>query len=310
MIRIFTITLLSLFLAGTNVEGQSLTELKEKQQILLEEQAGVQSKVDELQGQIDALQKKIDYTSGWRKGLAGVVGFNLNRSSKWAKNANPNGFASGLSINGTGFIIRESEKSFWRNTGILNLAWQKVDPDTDVEGNDTGFDRITDILNLSSLAGYKLSDVLALSGLGELNTSVGNLLSPGTFDLGLGATYTGIENLVLVVHPLNLHVAFPASEVGLSTKAFMGLKLRADYANTFANGITWATNFTSFSPYSGEFISNTGATISAFEWTWLNTLTFPVYQGIGLGISFGLRDAAFEYDGTQSFYSLGLSYNL
>ncbi|MFT6808150.1 MAG: FtsZ-binding cell division protein ZapB [Saprospiraceae bacterium] len=309
MKRIFTITILAMLFAGSVLQAQSLSELKEKQLAVSEMQAEAQAKVDELQAEIDGLQKEIDQSSGWRKGLAGVVGFNMNRSNNWAKNANPSSLSSGLSINGTGYAILEGEKAFLRNTGILNLAWQKVDPNSDVEGDETNFARVTDILNISSLAGYKLSDIWALSGLGEINTSVGSFFSPGTFDVGVGGAFTGIENLVVVVHPLNMHFAFPAKDVGFSAKGFFGLKLRADYANTFSNGITWATNFTSFSPYSGSF-DNGGVEVSAFEWTWLNTITFPVYKGVGLGISFGLRDAAFEFDGTQNFYTVGLSYNL
>ena len=309
MKRIFIITILAFLLVGSLLQAQSLSELKEKQLAASELHAEAQAKADELQAEIDGLQREIDLTSGWRKGLAGVVGFNLNRSSNWAKNANPSSLGSGLSINGTGYAINEGEKVFLRNTGILNLAWQKVDPNTKVDGDETNFNRVTDILNLSSLAGYKLSKAFALSGLGEINTSVGNFLSPGTFDLGVGGTYTGVENLVVVVHPLNVHMAFPAEGVGFSSKGFFGLKLRADFTNTFSNRITWATNFTSFSPYSGSF-DNNGVEVSAFEWTWLNTLTFPVYKGIGLGVSFGLRDAAFEFDGTQNFYTIGLSYNL
>lgn len=310
MRRIITIAVLAI-IYGTSIYGQSLAELREKQAEVTTMKTEAEAKVEALQAEIDALQKEIEISSGWRKGFSGIAGFNLNRANNWAKNANQNGLSSGLNISATGFLINETEKTFWRNTGILNLGWQKLDPDTTVPDNDTGFDRVTDLLNLSSLAGYKLSESFALTGLGELNTSVGNLLSPGTFNLGVGATYTGIDNLVLVVHPLTLHVAFPADDVrGLSSKAFFGSKLRADYSNKFDNGLTWATNFTSFMPYSGEFVDTDGNTISAFEWTWLNTLTFPVYKGIGLGISFGLRKAAFEFDGTQNFYTVGLSYTL
>lgn len=309
MKRIVTLTFL-LTMGYFGLMSQTLAELK----AMKDEKAAMldskQAEADALSDEIAGLQDQINKLSGWRKGMAGVLGFNLNRSSNWAKNANANSLGSALTINGSGFAHKETDKAFWKNTGILNLGWQKIDPDTNNDENGTNFDRNIDLFNLSSLAGYKLSDVFALSGLGELNTSVGSFLKPGTLDIGLGGTYTGIENLVVVIHPLNARLAFPADGVGLDSKAFLGLKLRADYTNTFANGISWAANLTTFSPYSGEFTTTDGQNITAFEWTLLNTLTFPVYNGIGLGVSFGLRNAAFEYDGTQNFYSVGLSYSL
>ena len=45
------------------------------------------------------------------------------------------------------------------------------------------------------------------------------------------------------------------------------------------------------------------------EYTWLNTISFEVWNGIGVGIGAGLRSADFEaIDQTQTYYNLGLSY--
>lgn len=45
-----------------------------------------------------------------------------------------------------------------------------------------------------------------------------------------------------------------------------------------------------------------------FEYTWLNTLSFEVWNGIGVGVGFGLRNSDFESADLQSYTSLGLSY--
>lgn len=56
----------------------------------------------------------------------------------------------------------------------------------------------------------------------------------------------------------------------------------------------------------------TGGTREAglFEATWLNTFSFQVWKGIGVGLTFGLRDANFEFEDLQTFYTLGLTYTL
>ena len=80
----------------------------------------------------------------------------------------------------------------------------------------------------------------------------------------------------------------------------------------------WSSTFTTFIPYKNEkttVIFNEGTPEETtfesglFEYTWLNTLSFQVWKGIGVGISGGLRQADFEFDGTQSLYSVGLTYN-
>ena len=47
-----------------------------------------------------------------------------------------------------------------------------------------------------------------------------------------------------------------------------------------------------------------------FEVTWLSTCSLQVWRGIGVGLTLGLRDAEFEFDELQTFYTLGLTYTL
>ena len=153
--------------------------------------------------------------------------------------------------------------------------------------------------------GKKISDTWAVSGLGELNSSVGNLLNPGTLDIGVGLTWNPNPDLVVVIHPLNYHIAFSGVD-GVSSEGALGAKIRADYTHQFSGGLGWASTFTSFIPYSSQMEPQP----TLFEWSWLNTLTYTVAGGVGINLGFGLRNAEFEFSGTQSYYNIGLAYSL
>ena len=157
--------------------------------------------------------------------------------------------------------------------------------------------------------GYRIHPKFAISALGELNTSLGNFFEPGTIDIGVGGTWTPNNNLVVVIHPLNYHIAFPALGSAFETTGAIGAKIRADYGNNFdVLGKTFgvSSTFTTFLPY-----TNNDPGPSLFEYSWLNTISFQLWKGIGVGVGFGLRGADFELeDTTQSFYNVGLTYNL
>jgi len=144
--------------------------------------------------------------------------------------------------------------------------------------------------------------------LGELNTSVENLFNPGTFDIGAGLTWTPTSDFVLVVHPLNYHVAFSGVD-GVDTRGALGAKLRADYTKSVNIGgkpLNWSSTLTSFLPYA----SADEGQPTLFEYTWLNTFSYELFKGLGLGLNFGVRNAEFESMDTQTFYGLGLTYGL
>ncbi len=300
--------------AFTAMQAQTLdADLKAKQAEL----AAAQEAVATLEGDIASLEASIETGAGWLTGFGGNLGFNFNKSNGWIANPNPDASSSGLAIGLTGYANNITEEFFWRNKGILNKAWQDIDLSSADGGiDDDGlFDNGTvDLLNLSSLAGKPISDHWAISGLGELNTSLGNFLAPGTLDIGVGLTWTpDIDDLIVVIHPLNYHFGFAGKDANgdrvFSSASALGAKLRADYTHDW-DGFAYSSTLTSFIPYSG----NEDPIPSLFEWTWLNTLTFDVWKGVGVGISAGLRSAEFETPGdltnTQSFYSVGLSYAL
>lgn len=309
-----TLLLCMFCVAFTAVNAQTLdADLKAKQAEL----AAAQEAVAALEGAVSDLESQIEKGAGWLTGFGGTVGFNFNKSNGWIANPNPNASSSGLAIGLSGYANNITEDFFWRNKGILNKAWQDIDLSSADGGIDEDglFDNGTvDLLNLSSLAGKPISDTWAISGLGELNTSLGNFLAPGTLDIGVGLTWTpDIDDLIVVIHPLNYHIGFAGKDANgdrvFSSAGALGAKIRADYTHDW-DGFAYTSTLTSFIPYKGA----VDPAPSLFEWTWLHTLTFDVWNGVGVGISAGLRNAKFETPGdlsdTQSFYSVGLSYAL
>ena len=295
------------------LQAQTIEELKATQGEKTAAADELQAQVDILRAEADALQSDIDKLSGWRKGVNGLIGFNLNNSNGWIANPNPDAKSSALNLGVNAFLLNDKEKTFWHNKGIFNKAWQDIDlaekDDSNLWDNGT-----VDLLNISSLAGYKISEKFALSGQGELNTSLGNIFNPGTLDLGFGATWLPIENMTVLIHPLNLRYAFAPGEI--ESSGALGAKVRVDYTGEFdisGKAVSWSSTLTSFFPY-----KDTKKTVmiadgepfesSLNEFTWLNTFAFEVWNGIGVGFTYGIRSAKFESPDTQSFTSLGLSY--
>jgi len=324
MKKLFLLTLMVLTFGFVSAQDMTLEEMLAKKAEMTATIDASQATIDATQAELDALQKRINMLSGWMTGLTGIVGLNFGGSDQWIANPNPTSASRAISIGVTGYANREQEKYFWNNKLIINKAWQRVDiteADKDRGGNLFDFGTV-DILNLSSLAGYKLTDKIAISALAELNTSIGNFLEPGTFDIGVGVTWKPITNLVVVIHPLNYHIAWSADGDADSAGA-LGAKVRADYQDDFmiaGRKIAWSSTFTTFLPYNndknpvpitnkfgdaidanGDIVTEENGLIQAnreaglFEYTWLNTFSFQVWKGIGVGVTFGLRDADFEF---------------
>ena len=316
MKKILVLTLCVLATLGS-MTGQSLEELKAMKSEKEAMAAAKQAELDALGADIAGLVDKINLIAGWRTGFAGLIGMNFNKSNDWAGSPNPNSSSTGLNLSFTGYANKNNPKWFLNNKLLVNKAWNVVNIGN-VDGGKLFDNGTVDILNVSSLYGYKLSEKFAISALGELNTSVENFLEPGTFDIGVGATWTPIQNLVVVIHPFNYRITWPA-DGAMSSEGALGAKIRADYGREFnfaGNAINWSSTLTSFMPYTNTKIpvlDSDGIQQNAglFEFTWLNTVSFTVWKGIGVGATFGLRKADFEvYDNLQSFYALGLSYAL
>lgn len=309
-------------------EEMTLEQLQAKKAELQAQFDKATAEATATQAELDAIQKEINILSGWMLGFSGLVGMNFAGSNQWMANPNPTSRSTGLSIGLTAFANREQPKYFWNNKLIINKAWQKVD----VTGMDTTklFDNGTvDLLNISSLAGYKVTEKFAVSGLAEFNSSLGSFMEPATLDIGVGGTWKPITNMTVVIHPLNYHIAWSAQD-DIAVQGALGAKIRADYQNEFkiaGRPINWSTTLTSFIPYTSKKtvlndVDKFGAPIletdgtpvtreaGLFEVTWLNTLSFQVWKGIGVGANFGLRKANFEHRNLQTFYGIGLTYTL
>ena len=191
------------------------------------------------------------------------------------------------------------------------------DDPTDKEG----FSGTTDVFSISSLYGYKLNKKFAISVLGEYRTSIiNNFNDPGYLDLGVGATWTPITDMVVVIHPLNYNFVFSSNDDSIYESS-TGAKIVVDYTKKLGT-VNFKTNFSTFQSYKDGDLSN---------WTWINSFGYTLWKGIGLGFEFGLRgnkQEALDYtlnkapnpnpnatlenvdSKTQSYWLFGLNYSL
>ncbi len=264
-----------------------------------------QAKIDALKAEIAGIQKEIDLASGWRFNTGGIIGFSLAGFQNWSKQSNPNSKVSDIKGLFNGAALLDKPKYFWRNEGQINVAWQQlVLNDKEATDEQKKYQNVADIFTLTSLFGYKITQDIAISALGQYNSSiVHNFNNPGILDLGVGATWTPhqVPNFVLTVHPLNYHMVFQKGDV--ETKSALGAKVFASYFTNLYKGVKWTTNLNGFLEYGKS-------TPSLNEYTWINTLSLPAWHGIGIGIGFGLRNSALESPDLQSYYNVGLSYSL
>ncbi len=290
--------------------GQTIEELKAEQAAKKDSVAAIQARVDALQGQIDAFP-------GWKTGAFGTIGANISSFSNWYLQGTPNNNSGNIGVTVNGFANLDREKFFWRNSGNVNLQWVKLD-NKDVDTDSDSFDGTTDVFNITSLYGYKLSEKFAISALGEYRTSIiNNFNDPGYLDIGVGATWTPITDMVVVIHPLNYNFVFADNDAVYESSA--GAKIVVDYTKQLG-AVNFKTNFSTFQSYENGDLSN---------WTWINSFGYTLWKGIGVGFEFGLRgnkqealaagiantpegDTPPTFDNvdnpTQSYWMFGLNY--
>ena len=286
----------------------SLTFAQTKEE-LESQKAEKQAEADKYQGEADALQAQIDALPGWRIGAFGTIGGSLSNFSNWYAQGAPNNSSGNIGFTLNAFANKLENKYFWRNNLNLNLNWTKLD-DKDNPLDSDDFEPTTDVFNLTSLYGRKLSDKWAVSGLLEYRTTLlNNFNDPGYLDLGVGFTWTPITDLVVVIHPLNYNFVFADSNTVFESS--LGAKIVADYTRQIGK-FNFKTNLSAFQSYEDGDLSN---------WTWINSFGYTLWKGIGVGFDFGLRSnrqEAANFQGTtlpaadndlQSYYTVGLSYN-
>jgi len=274
------------------------------------EQAPKTAEIAKLQAEVDALQAKIDALPGWKIGAFGTIGANLQGFNDWYTNAAPNSSTGNIGVTANVFANLLEEKFFWRNSLGANLAWVKND-NTDIDTDSDDFDATTDVFTLTSLYGRKLNEKWAVSGLAEYRTTLlNNFNDPGYLDLGVGATWTPMSNLVVVIHPLNYNFVFSSTDA-FSFESSLGAKIVADYNQKFG-AVSYKSNLSAFLSYEDGDYSN---------WTWVNSLGYTLWKGIGIGAELGLRgnkQEAFNSTGAaslsetdnnvQSYWLFGLNY--
>ena len=290
-----------------SINAQTADELKK-------EQAPKKAEITKLQGEVKALQAKIDALPSWKKGAFGTIGGSLSGFNNWYSRTAPNASAGNIGISVNGFANLIEDKFFWRNSGAINLGWVKLD-DASKTG-DEDFETTTDVFTLTSLYGKRLNKKWALSALGEYRTTlIDNFNNPGFLDFGIGFTWTPTSQLVVVMHPGNYNAIFSSGESVFTSSP--GAKIVADYTATH-NKISVKSNFSMFQSYNDSNLSN---------WNWTNSFGYKLWKGIGLGFDFGLRnnkqealnnalitDASASFGSLdnkiQSYWLFGMSYSL
>lgn len=259
------------FISLVSIKAQTLEELKSEQSIKKDSISALQSKVDDLQAQIDALP-------GWKIKAFGIVGGSLSNFNNWYSQGTPNNSSGNLGFTVNTYANLIQDKFFWRNSVTFNLKWVKLD-DKDNPDDDSNFNPTTDVFNISTLYGHKLSEKFAISTLAEYRTTLlDNFNDPGYLDFGVGATWTPITDLIVVIHPLNYNIVF--SKENLIFESSLGAKIVVDYTKKIG-AVNFKTNLSMFQSYKSSYLSN---------WTWTNSFSYTFWKNIGVGFDFGLRN--------------------
>lgn len=233
--------------------------------------------ISALEDGVADLESKLAALPGWRIGAFGTVGANLSEFNNWYAQGTPNVSSGNIGVTLNAFANLKQEKFFWRNALNVNLKWVKFD-DQDDPTDDDSFQEATDVFNITSLYGYNISKTLAVSALAEYRTTIlNNFNDPGYLDAGIGMTWTPIEDLVVVVHPLNYNFVFAKDD--LTYESSLGAKIFADYTKKWGD-LNFKSSLSAFQSYESSDLSN---------WTWINSLSYTLWKGIGVGFELGLR---------------------
>ncbi|PID95078.1 MAG: hypothetical protein CSA95_01350 [Bacteroidetes bacterium] len=267
-----------------------------------------------LEAKVADIQDTIDELPGWNLGALGTLGINFSHFNNWYSNTNPNLLEGHVSIVQNGYAKLNRESYFWVNHANLHLSWKlSYNKDKDLESK--GFELKTDIFRLSSLFGYKLSEEFAVCALTDYRGSfIKNISAPSFWDLGIGASWKPVNNLYLVVNPLNYEFIFSNKEKH-DYKSSSGTKLLADYTHKIGK-VNFKTNLVAFISYRSFLYSN---------WTSTNSFTYILWKKVGLGLNFGLSQNRQEVFNSalnncptledtnnklQSFWTFGVSYSM
>lgn len=303
---LLTLTLLLCLAVAANAQTEQ--ELKEMKAQKETELGALEAQVAALKGEIAGIDQQLLVFPRWETGAFGIVGANFNGFNDWFSRDQPNSTAIGVSFSANAFANYFTPKTFWRNGGNLNIGFARLQ-EKDRDGNTVQETELKspDVINVSSLFGYKLSEKLAISVLGEYrSTFLENFNNPGYLDLGTGLTWTPVPNLIVVAHPLNYNFVF--AKKGSTYESSLGAKILVDYTKEVFTGVNWKSNLSYFLSYENSDYSN---------WTWVNGVAFQAFKKVGVGFELGLRSNKQEAiakeiadNPLQLYYVLGLTYSL
>jgi len=329
---------MAFFFAGGfgTVEAQQVEDLKrELAELETTMEANTKTRVS-LEDQIAKL-----VTSGWNFGGVGAVTGNWAAFSDWAlaENARDNMNVLGdVSLYGN----YNADKFFWRNGVNMRLGYQRFE-ETIEESDTTGgtWDNSLDEIFLSSLAGYKISEELALSALFDARTTFGTFFDPAYISLGAGVTYTPHPNFAVVLHPATAQGVFVRSEAkkaefgvgaddlgdglysfgdGAGVKLEFGAKIVVDYtkSNFLIPGLTYTGRADAFIPYGSSksyevfnVVTNTQYTVSEesdrnIQVNITNKLGYALSKYINLAVGIDFRYYKPEIDKWQMRQAVGV----
>lgn len=267
--------------------------------------AELRDQIKSLESELKSTTAMIPPTYGWRFDFGGTLGFSLSSLDNWTRSPNPNSVTSSIQASLSGRANLRQEKYFWRNSAQLNLGWQKLDLKREDVEDESKYQPTVDVLQLTSLFGYKITPKLSLSALAEFRTTViEDAFDPAYLDLGVGATWTPNDNLLVTVHPLNYNFVFASDDSQFESS--LGAKILVDYTQELLEGVRLRSNLSGFLSYEDmEELSN---------FTWTTGINFTAFKGIGVGIEYAVRwnkqETRLLDDDIQQYFLIGLSYNL
>lgn len=307
---VLIILLLSAFTYSLQAQEETLEELKDQK-------AEREAAKSEIESEIAAIQKKIKNFPGWNLKFSSQVGVNFSGTNDWFANEIETNFTRGFNIGMNVIANQRQEKYFWNNSLVSSLS-RSTSSNNDIE-DDTGEElpeeEITaraSYFEIASLYGYRFSKQFASSVEARYTTTIFEFNDPGKLTLSAGVTWTPVNNLVVIIHPLGFQWTFPDNEFASAS----GAKLGAVYNGNILEMISWNSDFNAFIAYAGD----DDADLTAGEltnWTWINSFTVSdIFKGIGIGANIGLRNdqqlafAKNQLDGggVQFLYTVGISY--
>lgn len=271
--------------------------------IIQKEIGAYQAIIDSLQALIAIPAPVADSTKIWDFSFNGIFGLDFNQFKNWVgRGEDYNSVATSIS----GAITTEAnmlrDNFFWRNSGRLALGWQKFEN----RGDNTGFQKTVDLLNVNTHLGSKLNEHFAFSILGAWRSQVlDQAITPSYLDSSIGLTWTPKTYFLAVLHPANYELIL--SDQAEYESSF-GAKVVLNYDQQISRKLHLKSNLTGSLSYENiEGLTN---------YTWTNGVNVKVVDGIGLGVEYAYRVSPQETnalnieDTGQSYLIMGISYVL